>query len=91
MLAVLLRRSSLPGGNRKNSDACPDEVHKSGRIRSIKDCVCSQQKTAADVEELVDSRVSFQFLMGNHRVSDKERYCSHPSDRIKPYVIIHAR
>src|SRR5207249_2839279 len=88
-------RLNLAGGNSpsgcdgKNGYRCPDEVHKSRRIGSIKDCICSQQKTAADIEELVRSRVSFQFLMGNHRVRYKESCCSHPSNRIKPYSIIH--
>ena len=85
----LARRNSPARCDRKNGDTSPDEVHKSGRIRSIKDCVCGQQKTAADIEELVRSRVTFQFLMGNHRVSDKQSYCSQPSNRVKPYVIVH--
>src|SRR6516165_121210 len=46
-------RLNLAGGNSpsscdgKNGYPCPNEVHKSGRIGSIKDCIRSQQKTAA--------------------------------------------
>src|SRR5436309_2064991 len=77
------------GPYRKNGYPYPDHVHKRGRICSIKDRVCGQQKAAADIEQLIRSRVSFQFLMGNHRVSYKERGSSYPSDRIKPYSIVH--
>src|SRR6202030_3829121 len=85
----LARRKPPSGCDRKNGYPGPYQFHKSRRIRAIKDCVCCQQRAAADIEELVRSRVSFQFLMRNHRVSDKERSCSYPSDRIKPYVIVH--
>src|SRR5882757_1861978 len=86
----LARLNSLPSGDCENGNGCPNEVHKRGRIRSIKNCVCSQEEAAADVQELKRRGMSFPFPSGDHRIRHKQSCRSHPSNRIKPKVIVHA-
>src|SRR5262249_4501801 len=80
----------LSCGNCKNGNASPDEIYKSGRIGYIENRVCVQEQTDADIKELVGSRVTFQFLMGYHCISNQESGCAHPADRIKPEMTLHS-
>src|ERR1043166_6878979 len=82
--------SALSCGNCENGDTSPDEIYKSGRIGSIEDRICGQQQTTADIKKLVHGRVTHQFLMRYHCVSNQESSCAYPSNRIKPQVIVHA-
>jgi hypothetical protein len=69
-ISDLTRRESISGRDGKNSYSCPDQVYKGGWISAVKDGVCREKKAANDVEELIGGRVPFQFLRGNHRISD---------------------
>src|SRR5437762_14162523 len=89
MSVKLTRRNSLPRGDCENGNGCPNEVHKRGGIRAIKNCVYGQEKAAADVQELKRRGMSFPFPRGDHRIRHKQSCRSDPSNRIKPYVIAH--
>src|SRR6185295_15289592 len=80
----LKRRNLFASDDCENGNCCPNKVHKRGGIRSIKNCVCGQEKASADVQELKHRGMSFPFSGGDHGIGDKQRGCSHPSNRIKP-------
>src|SRR3989442_13933220 len=88
---MLLTGRDTRSGNRKNSYPRPDQVHKGRRISSIKDRVYDQKKAASYVEELIRRRVRLHFSGGYHCISEKKSCRSQPSNRIKPYLIVHAR
>ena len=48
-----------------------------------------QKDTAADIKELKRKGVSLPFPGGDHRIRYKQSSRSHPSNRIKPEVIVH--
>jgi hypothetical protein len=85
----LARRNPFPGSDCENGDGSPNDIHKCGGIRTIKDCVCSQKKTAAHIKELKRRGVSFPFPGGDHRVCHKQSDCADPSNSVKPKMIIH--
>ncbi len=53
--SIYPRRESPSSRDGKNSYPSPNQVHKRGRISSIKDRVCDQENAADDVEKLVSS------------------------------------
>src|ERR1043166_2624195 len=85
----LTRRNSFPCSDGENGNGCPDEVHECGGIRSVKYGICSQEKAAANVQELKCRGVSFPFPGGDHGIRHEQSCRSHPSNRIKPQLIVH--
>src|SRR5215468_4696567 len=85
----LTRRNSFLCGNGENGNGSLNEVHECGGIRSVKYRVCSQEKAAANVQELKCRGVSFPFPGGDHGIRHEQSCRSHPSNRIKPQVIVH--
>src|SRR5437868_14185099 len=81
----LTRRNSPPRGDCENGNGCPNEVHKRGGIRAIKNCVYGQEKAAADVQEWKRRGRSFPFLRGDHRILHKQSCRSDRRNRLHPY------
>ena len=87
--AILTRRNSPSVAIGKNRYRCPDEVHKRGGIRSVRRSCLRPGEDCRRCSGAGRSGVVLPVSVRKPSHKRKQSCRSHPSNRIKPKVIVH--